>query len=440
VIIQHNRQSLGIIDLTDLNITKIKFYFYLPLFMILISIPTLLFSKSVDKSLRPKPYIQVSSQVNKNNVGLAFEAWILSFKETALEKGISATLYDKAMKNITYNEKLIKLDRKQSEFTKQIWEYLEIAVSNQRIKNGQSAYLKNVDLLNKIQNHYDVDLKIILGIWGLESAYGFRRGSTNTIEALATLAFDGRRRKFFEEQLIASLRILERGDTTLNKMQGSWAGAMGHTQFIPTSYLAYAEDFNGDGLVEVWSDDPTDALASTANYLNQHGWIKGQPWGLEIILPNDFDYILLGKENKNKVSYWNSLGVRQVNGNYVKDYGNSSIILPAGHRGAAFVIFSNFHVLEKYNASLAYVMGVGHLGDRIMGGRKFHKSWPIDENALSSNEKKMLQRYLLEDGYEIGKIDGMIGPKTISAIRVYQRKLGKIPDGFATKSLLKEMQ
>ena len=168
---------------------------------------------------------------------------------------------------------------------------------------------------------------------------GFRRGSTNTIEALATLAFDGRRRKFFEEQLIASLKILERGDTTLNKMQGSWAGAMGHTQFIPTSYLTYAEDFNGDGLVEIWSDDPTDALASTANYLNQHGWIKGQPWGLEIILPNDFDYILLGKENKNKVSYWNSLGVRQVNGNYVKDYGNSSIILPAGYRGAAFVIF-----------------------------------------------------------------------------------------------------
>ena len=153
MIIQYNRQSLGIIDLTDLDITKIKFYFYLPLFMILISIPTLLYSKSVDKSLRPKPYIQVSSQVDKNNVSLAFEAWILLFKETALEKGISAALYDKAMKNITYNEKLIKLDRKQSEFTKQLWEYLEIAVSDQRIKIGQSAYLKNADLLNKIQNH-----------------------------------------------------------------------------------------------------------------------------------------------------------------------------------------------------------------------------------------------------------------------------------------------
>jgi membrane-bound lytic murein transglycosylase B len=410
------------------------------LFVVLGSIPTLLFSKTVEKSLIPNSYIHVSSQINQNNANVAFEAWVILFKETAIEKGISATLYDKAMENVIYNEKLIKLDRKQSEFTKQIWEYLEIAVSDQRVKNGQNAYLKNADLLIKIQNYYDVDLKIILGIWGLESAYGFRRGNTNTIEALATLAFDGRRKNFFEEQLIAALRILERGDTTLNKMQGSWAGAMGHTQFIPTSYLTYAEDFNDDGLVEIWSDDPTDALASTANYLKKHGWVKEQPWGLEIILPNGFNYLLLGKEIKKKVSYWNSLGIRQINGNHIKDYGNASIILPAGHRGAAFVIFDNFHVLEKYNASLAYVMGVGHLGDRIMGGNKFHKSWPVDENALSSNEKKILQRYLLEDGYEIGKVDGMIGPKTILAIRSYQRKLGKIPDGFATKALLKEMQ
>ena len=279
-----------------------------------------------------------------------------------------------------------------------------------------------------------------MGIWGLESAYGHRRGNINTIEALATLAFDGRRKTFFEEQLIASLRILERGDTTLVSMQGSWAGAMGHTQFIPTSYLAYSEDFNGDGFADVWSDDPSDALASTANYLNKHGWKRGQPWALEVILPNDFDYLLLGKNNKSKVTYWDSIGVRQINGDKLIDYGNSSIILPAGYKGPAFIIYDNFHVLEKYNASLAYVMGVGHLGDRIMGGQNFHKNWPKDEDALSLEEKKILQTYLLKEGYKIGKIDGMVGPNTISAIRAYQNKLGKIPDGFATKSLLMKMQ
>ena len=388
----------------------------------------------------PKSYIKASISSDSDNIESDFKAWLSSFKKTAIQKGISDITYDSATENITYNKKMIKFDRRQAEFTKQIWEYLDIAVSDLRVKNGKNSYFSNRELLLKIEKKYDVDLKIVMGIWGLESAYGHRRGNINTIEALATLAFDGRRKTFFEEQLIASLRILERGDTTLVSMQGSWAGAMGHTQFIPTSYLAYSEDFNGDGFADVWSDDPSDALASTANYLKKHGWKRGQPWALEVKLPNDFDYLLLGKNNKSKVTYWDSIGVRQINGDKLIDYGNSSIILPAGYKGPAFIIYDNFHVLEKYNASLAYVMGVGHLGDRIMGGQNFHKNWPKDEDALSLEEKKILQTYLLKEGYKIGKIDGMVGPNTISAIRAYQNKLGKIPDGFATKSLLMKMQ
>jgi len=426
--------------LTNLRTVKTKFFNFLVLCLIMIIVPTCLISKTIEKSLIPKSYINASISSDSDNIESDFKAWLSSFKKTAIQKGISDITYDSATENITYNKKMIKFDRRQAEFTKQIWEYLDIAVSDLRVKNGKNSYFSNRELLLKIEKKYDVDLKIVMGIWGLESAYGHRRGNINTIEALATLAFDGRRKTFFEEQLIASLRILERGDTTLVLMQGSWAGAMGHTQFIPTSYLAYSEDFNGDGFADVWSDDPSDALASTANYLNKHGWKRGQPWALEVILPNDFDYLLLGKNNKNKVTYWESIGVRQINGDKLIDYGNSSIILPAGYKGPAFIIYDNFHVLEKYNASLAYVMGVGHLGDRIMGGQNFHKNWPKEEDALSLEEKKILQTYLLKEGYKIGKIDGMVGPNTISAIRAYQNKLGKIPDGFATKSLLMKMQ
>ena len=426
--------------MTNLRTVKTKFFNFLVLCLIMIIVPTCLISKTIEKSLIPKSYIKASISSDSDNIESDFKAWLSSFKKTAIQKGISDITYDSATENITYNKKMIKFDRRQAEFTKQIWEYLDIAVSDLRVKNGKNSYFSNRALLLKIEKKYDVDLKIVMGIWGLESAYGHRRGNINTIEALATLAFDGRRKTFFEEQLIASLRILERGDTTLVAMQGSWAGAMGHTQFIPTSYLAYSEDFNGDGFADVWSDDPSDALASTANYLNKHGWKKGQPWAMEVILPNDFDYLLLGKNNKNKVTYWDSIGVRQINGDKLIDYGNSSIILPAGYKGPAFIIYDNFHVLEKYNASLAYVMGVGHLGDRIMGGQNFHKNWPKDEDALFLEEKKILQTYLLKEGYKIGKIDGMVGPNTISAIRAYQNKLGKIPDGFATKSLLMKMQ
>ena len=428
------------------NNSIIKKNRYIVLFFISMFVGSPLIASSlitVEQSIRPKSIFQEYLTLSKPSATeshLEFRDWISKFRVTALAAGVSSEFFDNLMPKVQYNEGLIKLDRKQSEFTKQIWEYLDVAVSDRRIKNGKIAYQEKKDIIEEIENYYSVDAKIIVGIWGLESAYGVQKGKVKTIEALATLAFDGRRQKFFEEQLIAALKILERGDVTFSEMKGSWAGAMGHTQFIPTSYLAYAQDFNNDGRVEIWSSDPTDSLASTAYYLKKHGWIYGQPWGLEVRLPNNFNYHLIGKKKKRNTVDWSLLGVRLVNGDSLPNYDNASIILPAGHAGVALMIFDNFHTLEKYNASLAYVLGVGHLGDRIMDGKSFYHNWPRNEEALSIKEKKELQEFLLKQGFSIGKVDGMIGPKTIEAIRSLQSKLGKIPDGFATRDFVKMLK
>ncbi|MDZ4135808.1 MAG: lytic murein transglycosylase, partial [Paracoccaceae bacterium] len=211
-----------------------------------------------------------------------FQRWIAQFRGRALANGISGRTYDRAFDGVRYNTDVIARDRNQAEFTKTIWEYLDSAASDKRIENGKDALRKHRRVLDQIEARYGVDKEVVVAIWGLESAYGEFRGTNPIIEALATLAYDGRRGKFFEQQLVASLQILQAGDTTPARMTGSWAGAMGHTQFIPTSYLAYAVDFTGDGKRDIWSDDPSDALASTAAYLARFGWQKGRPWGVEV--------------------------------------------------------------------------------------------------------------------------------------------------------------
>jgi len=369
-----------------------------------------------------------------------FGLWIRAFRKRALADGISGAVYDRAFKGVKYNIKVIEKDRNQSEFTKQIWEYLDTATSDARVSNGKAAYRQYRNLFKRIEKKYKVDAKVVLAIWGLESAYGTHMGDINIIESLATLAYDGRRRRFFEAQLLDALRILQSGDVRASNMTGSWAGAMGHTQFIPSSYLEYAQDFRGDGRRDIWQNDPADALASTANYLARHGWTKGQPWGLEVALPAGFDYGLTSARTKKKVSFWRSLGVRTVAGKRLPDYGLSSILLPAGAKGAAFIIFENFHVLETYNTADAYVIAVGHLGDLIMGGPPIKASWPRGEKALSFKQKKQMQRLLGRRGFKTDKIDGIVGPNTIAAIRAYQASIGVTPDGYATTDLLNRLR
>jgi membrane-bound lytic murein transglycosylase B len=414
---------------------------------ILMIMPTLAVSgpAAVETSLRPvaRPAIlaapqAVVTEVKVKNAG--FSRWIDGFQSRARAKGISQTTLTRAFRGVQYDPDVIKRDRNQSEFTKTIWDYLDSAASETRIKNGKKALRQHRKVLGEIEARYGVPAEVVVAVWGLESAYGEFKGSNDVIQSLATLAYDGRRGKFFEAQLLASLKILQNGDVNPRSMTGSWAGAMGHTQFIPTSYLAYAVDVRGDGKRDIWSNDPTDALASTGAYLARHGWVKGQPWGVEVILPKGFNFGLTGMKTKKSPAAWAQLGVRDITGKPVPNHGTAAILMPGGAQGAAFMIFKNFNVIERYNAADAYVIGVGHLSDRIMGGPAIQSSWPRQYLPLKLRERKELQRRLTRKGFDTQGVDGKIGPNTISAIRDFQKSIGVTPDGYASIDVLKRLR
>ena len=369
-----------------------------------------------------------------------FQGWIAGFRSRAVNQGINASVLDKAFSGVSYDPEVIRRDRNQSEFTKTIWSYLDSAASALRVKNGKAALRKQQARLDQIEAQYGVEKEVVVAIWGLESSYGAFRGNMDVIRSLATLAFDSRRGAFFEGQLLAALKILQAGDVPARKMTGSWAGAMGHTQFIPTSYLDYAVDFTGDGKRDIWSDNPVDALASTAAYLKQFGWVQGQPWGVEVTLPKGFDYTLADREIEKQPSEWAALGITGLDGRAVGDHGKASILLPAGSEGAAFMIFGNFAVLERYNTADAYVIGVGHLADRIKGGAEIQGDWPRGDRALTLAEREELQERLTGAGFDTEGIDGKIGPKTIGAVRDYQVANGLTPDGYASPRLLEKLR
>ncbi|RFP90311.1 lytic murein transglycosylase [Rhodobacteraceae bacterium 63075] len=382
-----------------------------------------------------------ATQVKSYPRNAAFERWVEGFKPRARRTGISQRVIDRAFRGIRYNTDVIERDRNQAEFTKTIWEYLANATSEKRVRDGKRMLRRHGRLLNQIERKYGVDKEIVVAVWGLESFYGELTGEYNVIEAMATLAHDGRRGAFFEKQLIAALKILENGDTTPGRMKGSWAGAMGHTQFIPTSYELFAVDFTGDGKRDIWGRNPADALASTAAYLARSGWTQGMPWGVEVRLPQGFNRGLARRDVLKMPSQWAALGVRDVNGRAVRDYGSASILLPEGGRGLALMIFAkNFRAIERYNAADAYVIGVGHLADRLKGGAPFKGDFAPGERPLTEEETKDLQRALKRRGYPLEKIDGKIGPNTKRMIRAYQKSAGLAVDGYASEALLRHIK
>lgn len=369
-----------------------------------------------------------------------FTNWLRSFQTRAARRGITRDTLAQAFRNIEYLPDVIELDRNQSEFTKTIWEYLDTAVSNARVRNGRAALRRHARVLDQIERTYGVDKEIVVAVWGLETSYGSFRGSHNVFSALATLAYDGRRGAFFEAELINALRILQAGDASARNMSGSWAGAMGHTQFMPSSFLQYAVDFTGDGRRDIWGRSPADALASTANYLRSHGWTSGRPWGAEVRLPEGFNHGLTGERTRKSAAEWNRLGVRLMDGSRVPDHGRASILVPGGAGRVAFVIYSNFQVIERYNPADAYVIAIGHLADRIQGGPAIEGTWPRGDRGLRGRERRELQRRLRRAGFDPGAVDGRIGPETLNAVRRYQESLGVTVDGYVSLALLQRLR
>ncbi len=369
-----------------------------------------------------------------------FAAWRAELKAEALAAGVSAETFDRAFTGVQPNPDVIAKDSVQPEYTRPVWAYLDSAVSPKNIATGQERLSANAAALRRAAQPHGIPPQIVIAIWGLESAYGETTGGYNVIEALATLAYDSRRPEVFRRNLIDALLILEAGDIPPADMQGSWAGAMGQTQFMPATFRQYAIDGDGDGKRDIWRSLP-DVFASTAGYLAAHDWRPKQPWGAEVRLPKDFPWDQAELDITKPVAEWTALGVRRADGKALPKVDSpASIIAPAGHRGPAFIVFDNFRTILDYNNSVSYALAVGHLSDRIAGSGEFAAAWPRDEAPMSRTDKLDMQNLLFARGYDPGNVDGVIGPKTRTAIRSFQREIGVVPDGFATMTLLDRLR
>lgn len=370
-----------------------------------------------------------------------FDAFKAVFRSEAVSAGIDGALYDREMATAQLRPVVIERDSNQPEFVRPIWDYLDSAVSERRVNDGRANYALHQDALELASNTYGVDPAVIAAIWGLESAYGKVLGDNDILSALATLGFEGRRTSFGRTELIAALTILQRGYATREELKGSWAGAMGQTQFIPTTYLAYAVDQNGDGKRDLWKD-LEDVFASTANYLDQAGWQPNQRWGVEVTLPEGFDFAY-ADGRKLKVVDWIRLGVRGASEalpEAVDVDQAAKLLMPAGANGPVFLTFKNFDVIKRYNNATSYALGVSLLSDAIRGSDQGLKAeWPRGDRPLSRSERMALQEVLNERGFNVGPVDGIIGPRTRGAIRSWQRAQGLPADGYPSAMVLSRL-
>lgn len=368
-----------------------------------------------------------------------FEGFIRDFRATALGAGISPEVYDRATSGISFNPRIEELNGKQPEFVRPIWEYLGGVITPQRVARGRELIQENAALFQRLRAQFGVSPQILTAIWGIETGYGHSLGSFNLIEALANLAFEGPRADYGRRELLAALQMAQQQHIDPTGMTGSWAGAFGQTQFIPSTFLKYGVDENGNGRIDLWNS-PGDALATTANYLAQSGWRSGEPWGEEVRLPESFPYAQADLSIRKPVSEWQQLGVQPIPGQSLPPGdAMAAILLPAGHRGPAFLVTHNFDVLLKYNNAISYALGVGLLADRLHGAAGVQASWPTDEPALNLQSAMNLQQGLADLGFPAGTPDGALGPRTRDAIRMYQESRGLPPDGFATESLVQRV-
>jgi len=374
-----------------------------------------------------------------------FDQWVRDFWPAAREAGVSSATYRSAFNGVKPDPEILRKASNQAEFVTPIWDYLASAVSNHRIENGREKLAEWKTWLDRIEAKYGVSRYVVVAIWGMESSYGAVLDNPkvvkDVIRSLATLAYaGGKRSKFGKTQLVAALMILQRGDVSPRHMTGSWAGAMGHTQFIPTTYNAYAVDMDGDGRRNIWTSIP-DALGSTAAYLNKSGWVSGKTWGYEVVLPRGFNFAHADGAKKRSLGEWHGLGVRRTQGRaFPRPDDEAYLLMPAGARGPAFLMLKNFRAIKRYNNADAYALAVGHLADRLSGGDSFVSNWPKEDRPLTRSEVRELQALLNRLGYGTGGIDGKIGSQTRSAIRGFQQRQGLPPDGYASSSLLEKLK
>ena len=358
----------------------------------------------------------------------------------AERRGVSRVNFERYTAGLTPDLSIMDLLDAQPEFNKSTWDYLDLLVSDDRIARGRELLTQYAQVFAAAERTYGVNRHIVAAIWGVESNYGTMGGDRSVLRSTATLACVGRRREYFREEFLSALEILQRGDIAPERLVGSWAGAFGPTQFMPTSFKRFAIDFDGDGRRNVVDSIP-DVIGSTANNLKTDGWTSGDSWGYEIVLPPNFDYLLADRSRQMTVGQWQALGIRRANNKpFPRLSDRADVFLPAGARGPAFLLLPNFHVIMKYNPAEAYALAIGHLADRLAGGAPFIAGWPRDERALSIAERFEMQQLLARRGFDVGAPDGLLGPRTRIAIRHFQTASGQIPDGFASSSVLDRLR
>ncbi len=372
-----------------------------------------------------------------NNFGACLEGlW-----PDAAKRGVTRATFDTYTNGLTPDLRIMDLMDTQPEFTKAFWDYLDLLVSENRIKRGREILAQYRTVFDAVEKAYGVDRHAVTAIWGIESNFGTSGGDRPVVRSTATLACVGRRQAYFRDEFLAALEILNRGDISPDRLKGSWAGAFGPTQFMPTSFKRFAVDFDGDGRRDVVDSVP-DLIASTANNLKLDGWIAGQTWGYEVALPQGFNYLMADGAKAMPVKDWEKLGVARVNGKpYPRPTDRAYLFLPAGANGPAFLMLNNFRVLMKYNPAEAYALAIGHLGDRLRGDPPLVTAWPRQERVLTSAERYEMQQHLVRLGFDIGgEPNGRLNAKSRSAIRNFQASRGLVPDGFATADMLQRLR
>ncbi|OOR83321.1 lytic murein transglycosylase [Moraxella canis] len=380
------------------------------------------------------PVVVQTPTVTKPSAGIEFQygsfgEWKSDFMHRAVSQGVNPNLLNSLMAGAMLSQRVIDLDRSQAEFTKMPWEYVESAASSNRIRQGKSKLNENLSILTSAESIYGIPKEITTAIWGMESSYGAGMGSMDLVNALSSLAYDGRRREFAESQLISMVRMIERGDVTASQLQGSWAGGMGHTQFIPTTWMQEGVDGNGDGRKDPWSRQ--DALTSTASYLANAGWVRGLQPFYEVRLPAGFDFSQLN--TKRSLDAWKASGLVSTSGEYFGGAHEAELWLPAGQYGPALLLTKNFDVIRVYNNSSSYALGVSLLAKQIAGGSGLIQSWPRHEQPLSRSQILTLQRNLTTQGFDTQGIDGVAGSNTRRAFARWQAANGQVPDGFISQ-------